>query len=222
MSVNNNQNETIKEKIRKAFSLSEDSAPHEEIRSRLFDGGQVTGTNMCVLVCAMVIASVGLNMSSTAVIIGAMLISPIMGSILASAYANVSADYPMLRNFMIGFGMQIVISVTAASIYFFLRRNCRNHWTDQTGQDKHGYSWCCNCNRIDASVMYLRICHCKCKIRYAPWSGISLYNQCIFHFLGCKHYFECFENTKNQGIDRKGMENSSLENDSKYNHHCSA
>ena len=120
MSVNNNQNETIKEKIRKAFSLSEDSAPHEEIHSRLFDGGQVTGTNMCVLVCAMVIASVGLNMSSTAVIIGAMLISPIMGSILASAYANVSADYPMLRNFMIGFGMQIVISVTAASIYFFL------------------------------------------------------------------------------------------------------
>ena len=120
MSMNNNQNETIKEKIRKAFSLSEDSAPHEEIRSRLFDGGQVTGTNMCVLVCAMVIASVGLNMSSTAVIIGAMLISPIMGSILASAYANVSADYPMLRNFIIGFGMQIVISVTAASIYFFL------------------------------------------------------------------------------------------------------
>ena len=120
MSVNNNQNETIKEKIRKAFSLSEDSAPHEEIRARLFDGGQVTGTNMCVLVCAMVIASVGLNMSSTAVIIGAMLISPIMGSILASAYANVSADYPMLRNFIIGFGMQIVISVTAASIYFFL------------------------------------------------------------------------------------------------------
>ena len=117
--MNNNQNETIKEKIRKAFSLSEDSAPHEEIRSRLFDGGQVTGTNMCVLVCAIVIAS-GLNMSSTAVIIGAMLISPIMGSILASAYANVSADYPMLRNFMIGFGMQIVISVTAASIYFFL------------------------------------------------------------------------------------------------------
>ena len=120
MSVNNNQNETIKEKIRKAFFFFFYSAPHEEIRARLFDGGQVTGTNMCVLVCAMVIASVGLNMSSTAVIIGAMLISPIMGSILASAYANVSADYPMLRNFMIGFGMQIVISVTAASIYFFL------------------------------------------------------------------------------------------------------
>ncbi|WP_298517321.1 DUF389 domain-containing protein [uncultured Methanobrevibacter sp.] len=84
------------------------------------DGGQVTGTNICVLVCAMVIASVGLNMSSTAVIIGAMLISPIMGSILASAYGSVSADYPLLRNHMIGFGLQIAISVAAASIYFLL------------------------------------------------------------------------------------------------------
>ena len=120
MSVNNDQNETIKEKIRKAFSLSEDSASHEEIRARLLDGGKITGTNMCVLVCAMVIASVGLNMSSTAVIIGAMLISPIMGSILASAYGNVSADYPLFTNHMIGFGMQIAISVIAASIYFFL------------------------------------------------------------------------------------------------------
>ncbi len=120
MSVIKEQNETIKEKLRKAFSLSEDSASHEEIRSRLLDGGKLTGTNMCVLVCAMVIASVGLNMSSTAVIIGAMLISPIMGSILASAYGNVSADYTLLRNHMIGFGLQIAISVSAAAIYFFL------------------------------------------------------------------------------------------------------
>ena len=111
-----NQNETMKEKVRKAFSLKEDSAPHEEIKARLLDGGQVTGTNMCVLVCAMIIASVG----STAVIIGAMLISPIMGSILASAYGSVSADYPLLRNHMLGFGIQIAISVSAAMIYFLL------------------------------------------------------------------------------------------------------
>ena len=115
-----NQDETLKEQVRKAFSLSEDSASHEEIRERLLDGGQVTGTNMCVLVCAMVVASVGLNVSSTAVIIGAMLISPLMGSILASAYASVSADYSLLRKHTIGFGMQILISVTAAAIYFFI------------------------------------------------------------------------------------------------------
>lgn len=98
MKINKEQDETLTEKLKKKmFSLTEDSASHEEIRTRLLDGGQVTGTNMCVLVCAMIIASVGLNMSSTAVIIGAMLISPLMGSILASAYASVSADYSLLR-----------------------------------------------------------------------------------------------------------------------------
>ena len=120
MSIEEYRNETIKEKIKKAFSLTEDSASNDEIRSRLLDGGLITGTNMCVLVCAMVIASVGLNMSSTAVIIGAMLISPLMGSILASAYASVSNDYPLFKNHMVGFAIQIAISVTAAAIYFFL------------------------------------------------------------------------------------------------------
>ena len=108
------QNESIKQTIKRAFSLTEDSASHSEIRTRLLDGGKVTGTNMAVLVCAMVIASVGLNMSSTAVIIGAMLISPLMGSILASAFASVSADYPLLKKHMAGFGLQILISVVAA------------------------------------------------------------------------------------------------------------
>ena len=117
MSVNEDK-KGMKEKLKEMFSLSEDSASNDEIRARLLDGGKVTGTNMCVLVCAMVIASVGLNVGSTAVIIGAMLISPLMGSILASAYASVAADYPLLRKHALGFGVQIVISVTAAAIYF--------------------------------------------------------------------------------------------------------
>ena len=118
--MSENKEETLGHRIRMMFSLSEDSASNEEIRSRLLDGGKVTGTNMCVLVCAMVIASVGLNVGSTAVIIGAMLISPLMGSILASAFASVSADYPLLRKHALGFGVQIAISVTAAMIYFLI------------------------------------------------------------------------------------------------------
>ncbi|WP_298501210.1 DUF389 domain-containing protein [uncultured Methanobrevibacter sp.] len=119
MSEHDKHKETLKDEIKRIFSLSEDSASNEEIRSRLLDGGKITGTNMCVLVCAMVIASVGLNVSSTAVIIGAMLISPLMGSILASAYASVASDYPLLRKHAVGFVMQILISVSAAAIYFF-------------------------------------------------------------------------------------------------------
>ena len=118
MSENTEKKETIKDELKRIFSLSGDSASNEEIRTRLLDGGQVTGTNMCVLVCAMIIASVGLNVSSTAVIIGAMLISPLMGSILASAYASISADYSLLRKHTIGFAIQIIISVSAAALYF--------------------------------------------------------------------------------------------------------
>jgi uncharacterized hydrophobic protein (TIGR00271 family) len=120
MSVEKEQKESITEKLKRTFSLSEDSASNDEIRARLLDGGRVTGTNMCVMVCAMVIASVGLNMGSTAVIIGAMLISPLMGSILVLAYASVSNDYSLLRKHTAGFGWQIALSVTAAMIYFLL------------------------------------------------------------------------------------------------------
>ncbi len=106
--------------FKKMFSLKEDTASHEEIRSRLISGGKITGTNMCVLICAMVIASVGLNVNSTAVIIGAMLISPLMGSILAMAYGLVSNDFRLMRNHAVGFLMQILISLATSTIYFLL------------------------------------------------------------------------------------------------------
>lgn len=102
------------------FSIKEDSASHEEIRRRLLDGGRVSGTNMCVMVCAILIASVGLNTNSTAVIIGAMLISPLMGSILAISYGTVTADYFAVRRHLTGFIFQIVCSVLTSTIYFLL------------------------------------------------------------------------------------------------------
>lgn len=112
--------EPVKQTLRRIFSITEDAAAHEEIRERLLSGGKVTGTNMCVMICAIVIASVGLNTDSVAVIIGAMLISPLMGSILAIAYGSVSNNAPLVRRHAIGFAFQIVISVLTAVIYFAL------------------------------------------------------------------------------------------------------
>ncbi len=106
--------------LSRVFSLSEDMATHEEIRKRIIGGGQVTGTNMCILICAILIASVGLNVGSTAVIIGAMLVSPLMGSILAMAFGVASADKSqLLRNFY-GFILQLLISIIVATAYFWL------------------------------------------------------------------------------------------------------
>ena len=110
----------MRDVLRKMFSLSEDVATHDEIRERLLSGGKITGTNMCVMVCAIIIASVGLNMNSTAVIIGAMLISPLMGSILAIAYGTVSVDLETSLKHLVGFAFQILISVAASTIYFAL------------------------------------------------------------------------------------------------------
>ena len=112
--------EKLRAILKNMFSLKEDTASHEEIRDRLLSGGKITGTNMCVLICAMVIASVGLNFSSTAVIIGAMLISPLMGSILAMAFGIVSNEFWLFRNHGIGLVMQILISLAASTLYFLI------------------------------------------------------------------------------------------------------
>lgn len=105
---------------RSLFSITEDTASHEEIRDRLVLGGKITGTNMCVMVCAILIASVGLNTNSTAVIIGAMLISPLMGTILCTAYGTVSADYALVRKSLCGFLFQILYSFGTSFLYFLL------------------------------------------------------------------------------------------------------
>ncbi len=112
--------ESLKNTAKKWFSISEDVASNDEIRSRLLSGGKITGTNMCVMICAIIIASVGLNTDSVAVIIGAMLISPLMGSILATAYGAVSNDGYLVKKHLSGFGFQIGVSILAATVYFLL------------------------------------------------------------------------------------------------------
>lgn len=106
--------------LRRIFSLHGDSATHEEIKERIISGGQVTGTNMCVLICAILIASVGLNTGSTAVIIGAMLISPLMGSLLAMAYNTVAVHRHHLRRHVYGFVFQILISLLVSTLFFLI------------------------------------------------------------------------------------------------------
>ena len=114
------EKEPFKITVKKWFAITEDVASTEEIRNRLLSGGKVTGTNMCVMICAIVIASVGLNTDSVAVIIGAMLISPIMGSILSIAYATISNDSSLAERYSAGFAFQTLVSIFTATIYFLL------------------------------------------------------------------------------------------------------
>ena len=111
---------TVKEILKDAFSVESDTANYEEIRTRLVEGGQVTGTNMCVLMLAIFIASIGLNMNSTAVIIGAMLISPLMGSIQAAAYGTATADLRLFRKSVIGLMFQVMVCLITSTLYFLI------------------------------------------------------------------------------------------------------
>ncbi|WP_125772275.1 DUF389 domain-containing protein [Companilactobacillus furfuricola] len=76
--------------------------------------------NFAVLFCAVIIACVGLNMDSVAVIIGAMLISPIMDPIIGMGYGVAVRDSSMLKKAVSVFLIEIVVGLIAATIYFAL------------------------------------------------------------------------------------------------------
>ena len=78
------------------------------------------GPNVIILACAIVIASVGLNVNSIPVIIGAMLISPVMGPILGLGLGLGTEDRHLLRDSLKNFAIMVVISILASSIYFLL------------------------------------------------------------------------------------------------------
>ena len=100
------------------FSLTYDNADNNTIRETILSGGQVRGTNLCVLMLAIFVASIGLNMNSTAVIIGAMLISPLMGGIMAVGYCIATNDLKSAFKFLSRLGLQVLISLVTSFIYF--------------------------------------------------------------------------------------------------------
>ncbi|MBP9793618.1 MAG: TIGR00341 family protein [Flavobacterium sp.] len=76
------------------------------------------GTNLWILVFAIFVASIGLNMNSTAVIIGAMLISPLMGPIIGMGYSIATYDFPLFKTALKNFGFAVIASLIASTLYF--------------------------------------------------------------------------------------------------------
>lgn len=102
------------------IDLKGDSASMEVINQRILSDATIEGTNLIVLVMAIMIACIGLNLNSVAVIIGAMLISPLMGGIVATGYGMATYDVPFIRKSLIKLSFQVVLAVLTASIYFLL------------------------------------------------------------------------------------------------------
>ena len=110
----------IWDQLKNFFDLRGDIASTQEITKRVHAGIRFRGTNLSVLILAIFIASIGLNMNSTAVIIGAMLISPLMGSILGIGYGLARYDSVYIRSSAGNLFAQVLISVAASTLYFFL------------------------------------------------------------------------------------------------------
>jgi uncharacterized hydrophobic protein (TIGR00271 family) len=73
-----------------------------------------------ILICSIFIASIGLNLNSTAVIIGAMLISPLMGPILAIGLSVGTNDWEVLKKALKNFGVMVVVALITSTLYFFI------------------------------------------------------------------------------------------------------
>lgn len=106
--------------ILKRFDITSEQEEFDTIHETVEKGIQFRGTNLWILIFAIIIACVGLNVNSTAVIIGAMLISPLMGPILGMGYSLAVYDFTLFRRAMVNFGFAVLVSLIASTAYFLI------------------------------------------------------------------------------------------------------
>jgi len=104
--------------LARALNLRRGLDHPEEIDADIRRGVEVIGTNLWVLMFAILIASVGLNVNSTAVIIGAMLISPLMGPIVGIGYALAIRDFDLIRVAARNLAIFTGLSLATSTLYF--------------------------------------------------------------------------------------------------------
>lgn len=110
----------LKEILHDRFNLEEDKASEEEIIENVKKGIDFRGMNLWVLIFAIFIASIGLNVNSTAVIIGAMLISPLMGPIMGIGLGIGINDFELIKKSYKNLGVAVLISVITSTFYFLI------------------------------------------------------------------------------------------------------
>ena len=88
----------------------------EEIKANI----QFKGATAWILICSILVASIGLNTNSIPVVIGAMLISPLMGPILGVGLSIAINDIDTLKTSLISLGTMIILSILTSFIYFWI------------------------------------------------------------------------------------------------------
>ena len=113
-----NNNQTLWQVVKRYFNVMPDKATEENVIAQITESVDFHGATLWILILAVFIASLGLNVNSTAVIIGAMLISPLMGPIIGMGLAVGIADLNLFRKAINNYLITSIFSVVTATIYF--------------------------------------------------------------------------------------------------------
>lgn len=102
------------------FNLHVDKADEDDVILSIKKNTDFVGPNLWTLIFAIFIASIGLNVNSTAVIIGAMLISPLMGPIMGIGLGLGTNDFELIKKGARNLLIATLISVATSTLYFWL------------------------------------------------------------------------------------------------------
>ena len=109
------------------FTMSSQLVPQADAERSIRDDVSFHGTNILILILAILIASLGLNTNSTAVIIGAMLISPLMGPIIGIGLGVGIHDFDLIKRALRNLLMAAGFSVLASTVYFLISPVSEGH-----------------------------------------------------------------------------------------------
>lgn len=110
----------IKQVVKYRFNLDDDKASETDVLESIKKAVEFKGINLWTLIFAIFIASIGLNVNSTAVIIGAMLISPLMGPIMGIGMGAGVFDFELIKTAGINLFIATVIGLLTSTLYFFI------------------------------------------------------------------------------------------------------
>ena len=111
---------TVKKFLKEYLDLRKDKANELETIESIRRGVEFKGANLWILIFAILMASLGLNVNSTAVIIGAMLISPLMGPIMGIGLSVGLNDFDLMKRSLKSFLITTAFSVVTATLFFLI------------------------------------------------------------------------------------------------------
>ncbi|MFL0092512.1 DUF389 domain-containing protein [Tenacibaculum maritimum] len=110
--------ESVKKYLKELLDFREDT-DHEATIEAIKNDIDFKGATAWILIFAVFVASIGLNANSTAVVIGAMLISPLMGPILGIGMAFAINDIEVFKKSAVSLSTMIILSLSASFIFFY-------------------------------------------------------------------------------------------------------